>query len=290
MIGYPRPMLRRLSFLLALALVAGCDGAGPPVDVDVSYVIVRIAIDPITVIGELFRDAPEVAAAYEGGFDLLSCDGDLALALHFTGEGFAEPRGLGELSFLAVTPAGTSDLCAGGGVAEVQPLSYVSPTVREPLVQGPGWLDGATVDARIPLGHFPGLQIFPEWWRASARGRELPPAPDGTRQFELTEGEASTVWSPALLSGAAVPPAAGFPEGATPLDVLVSLDLQPDIDVDNDGLETYHDTNFDGVVDRCIDGDGTVIEGRDCPYATGLEDGYELIIRFRLARLDRLEG
>lgn len=296
---YPRPVDRRLPSLLALCqlalcqlalcLVAGCEGAGVPDDVDVSYAVVRLAVDPITGIGQLFRDQPAVANGYETGFDRLSCDGEVSLAFHFEGRTpFVDARGLGDLSFLAVTPKDTSDLCGGSGEAEVQPLSYVSPLDRVPLVQGPAWMEGATIDARIPLGRFPGLELFPEWWSASARGRELPPAPDGKRRFVLTEGEASTVWSPAQLFGVPVPVEAGFPEGSTPLDVLAAGDLQPDVDVDNDGFETYVDTDFDGLVDRCVEGDGSILDGRDCAFAPGFEDGYELRLRFRLVRLASL--
>lgn len=285
---YHRLVDRRLPVLLALVLLAGCEGAGPARDVEQIYAIVRIAVDPITIIGQLFRDAPTVGSAYEGGFDTLSCDGDLSLAFRFTGQGFTEPRGLGELSFLAVTPIGTSDLCAGHGEAEVQPLAYV-PGTREPLVTGPGWMDGATIDARIPLGRFPGLELFPEWWTANARGQEVGVELDDAHRYELREGEVGTVWPARQLGSFPVPETAGYPAGSTPFDVLIGLELQPDIDVDVDGLEVFRDTDGDGLVDHCVDGDGSVIEGRDCIFSPGMVDGYELRIRFRLARLDRID-
>lgn len=69
--------------------------------------------------------------------------------------------------------------------------------------------------------------------------------------------------------------------GETLLDVLATgcglFPLQPDMDVDEDGLETLFDTDNDGAVDRCVDGDGTEILGTDCPRDPAIADGYELI-------------
>ena len=69
--------------------------------------------------------------------------------------------------------------------------------------------------------------------------------------------------------------------GETLLDVLATgcglLPLQPDSDVDGDGLEKLYDSDGDGAVDRCVDGDGTEILGTDCPRDPAIQDGYELI-------------
>ena len=53
--------------------------------------------------------------------------------------------------------------------------------------------------------------------------------------------------------------------------------LQPDVDLDGDGLERFEDTNpDDGVaaIDRCIDGDGAEILGADCVTDPRIQDGY----------------
>ena len=69
----------------------------------------------------------------------------------------------------------------------------------------------------------------------------------------------------------------------TLLDVIVTglnafnyrvTPTQPDIDLDGDGLEHLMDTDGDGRVDRCIDGNGTIIDGTDCPLDPRMADGY----------------
>lgn len=46
-----------------------------------------------------------------------------------------------------------------------------------------------------------------------------------------------------------------FPEVATMLDITVAYAGPPDIDVDGDGLECVLDTDADGLIDRCCDGE-----------------------------------
>ncbi len=72
--------------------------------------------------------------------------------------------------------------------------------------------------------------------------------------------------------------AGGALPGST-LDILVvALGLQPDIDADADGLERFE--SEDGIVARCIDGDGTVLEGSSCPCDPAIADGYSAAVRF----------
>jgi hypothetical protein len=75
------------------------------------------------------------------------------------------------------------------------------------------------------------------------------------------------------------------------LDVMVGgcgfpVTLQPDVDLDDDGLEQFFDTGGggdagtakDGIIDRCVDGDGTEILGEDCARDARIKDGYLLIL------------
>ncbi len=75
-------------------------------------------------------------------------------------------------------------------------------------------------------------------------------------------------------------------QGQTLLDVIATgcgiFPLQPQVDLDGDGLEKFFDDPDDmGVkdfrIDRCVDGDGTEILGTDCVSDSRIADGYNLI-------------
>jgi cysteine-rich repeat protein len=57
----------------------------------------------------------------------------------------------------------------------------------------------------------------------------------------------------------------------------------PDLDLDEDGLEGFEITDGDdcqAVVTSCTDGDGTVIDGRECYQSAGIGDGYSAAFTF----------
>ncbi|HUH02640.1 MAG TPA: hypothetical protein VML75_11660 [Kofleriaceae bacterium] len=63
---------------------------------------------------------------------------------------------------------------------------------------------------------------------------------------------------------------------ASALEDVVRLGgLQPDIDLDGDGLETILAEAGDGII-SCTDGDGTVIEGADCGCDPRIADGFSI--------------
>lgn len=65
-------------------------------------------------------------------------------------------------------------------------------------------------------------------------------------------------------------------------DPTIRESISVDMDRDGDGLE---EVVGDGVsILECIDGDGTVIPGRDCPCHPDIADAYSLFLRFPLAR------
>jgi hypothetical protein len=55
---------------------------------------------------------------------------------------------------------------------------------------------------------------------------------------------------------------------------LIVQGTQPDTDLDGDGLEKFADTNADGRIDRCTDGNGTIVNGVDCWSKPEFADGY----------------
>ena len=56
----------------------------------------------------------------------------------------------------------------------------------------------------------------------------------------------------------------------------------PDIDVDGDGLETFYQSNPTAAggsahIDTCVDGDGTIVMGTDCPLAKDAKGNYRFV-------------
>jgi hypothetical protein len=109
----------------------------------------------------------------------------------------------------------------------------------------------------------------------------LVPSGDGQKVIELYNGRLRG-GLPANLF-ALLPNIAGdMCPGATMLDVIAGgcglLPLQPDVDLDDDGLETFFDDDDDGAIDRCVDGDGSEILGTDCYNDGAIADGYRIIL------------
>jgi cysteine-rich repeat protein len=123
-----------------------------------------------------------------------------------------------------------------------------------------------------------------EFGRASIQGT-LTTAPSGPTALAARFCGAETV--PTLYY---VPNTTGF-GGATLLDLAVIgvaqfgyqvRPVQPDMDLDGDGLETFRDTDGDSRIDLCIDGNGTQISGTDCPTDPRIADGYSIAVDVNL--------
>lgn len=59
--------------------------------------------------------------------------------------------------------------------------------------------------------------------------------------------------------------------------------VQPDVDVDGDGLESYQvasGSNCQAVITGCVDGDGTVIPGHGCVLDPRMQDGWSAAFDF----------
>jgi hypothetical protein len=95
---------------------------------------------------------------------------------------------------------------------------------------------------------------------------------------------------PASLLGIVPNITMGTCEGQTLLDVIATgcgiFTLQPEVDLDGDGLEKLFDKEGvdengnpakDGHIDTCLDGDGTEILGPDCASDPRIADAYRLV-------------
>jgi hypothetical protein len=103
---------------------------------------------------------------------------------------------------------------------------------------------------------------------------ELTIVPDASGTgFECTLGRLGGAVPPCPLQGST------GPLGQNNLHALTGfLALQPDIDMDGDGLETVQsDTNG---INGCTDGDGTVIAGPTCGCDPRMVDGFSVLLRF----------
>jgi hypothetical protein len=253
-------------------------------------VVVRLAVDPATQLGELFLAQPEVAAPFREGFADVACDGALGSIVLDVDVTTEDGVGLGEGRLYLGTPADARDPCAGEGAVIVQPVSLDER--GEPRVSGPLFIEGLTLDGRFPIGALFEVQLaqFPRWWRFSARLRNpvtTRPEAGVAQRLELEEAEVDSVWYASDM--ARVPNQREEVRGEDLLDAVVHEGFQPGVDVDGDGLERLLDTDGDEAVDTCVDGDGTEIPGADCALRPAIADGYRLRLRFRLAPVEIIE-
>ncbi|HEU5058022.1 MAG TPA: hypothetical protein VFU21_15935 [Kofleriaceae bacterium] len=93
-------------------------------------------------------------------------------------------------------------------------------------------------------------------------------------QLEHYTGRFGTGWTVCSLSHVEGPLFAG---GSLLESVVNDLELpDPDLDFDGDGLE--HVVGDGEAITSCIDGDGTVIEGADCPCDPRIGDAYSVSV------------
>ena len=278
-------MRAALSFigpLLAVALsLVGCQGtsADRP-SIDAYFIVVRLHLDPSTRVGEIVDMTPEGELVGEQ-LRRVDCTAEQVVLIHIE-DGPELP--LGRASVLLATAVDATDLCEAGGRVAIQPLSYRDAELTVPIVQGPLLVGGQTLDGRLPLGELDAasFEVFPPWWRLS--GRLLMESGASGRDLELEDAHASAVWRVRQLQGERLADLMGAEPSAdqSMLDVLVAAGVQPDVDVDGDGRERFMDTDRDGLVDRCVDGDGTTLDGRECAGDPRFADGYDLRLIFRL--------
>jgi hypothetical protein len=98
-------------------------------------------------------------------------------------------------------------------------------------------------------------------------------------QLQTWSGQFGTGWTVCSLSRVEGPLFAG----GTLLEIVVNdLDLpDPDLDFDGDGLE--HIVGDGEGITSCVDGDGTIIEGPDCPCDPRMGDAYSVSVAVEAA-------
>jgi hypothetical protein len=106
----------------------------------------------------------------------------------------------------------------------------------------------------------------------------------GTKEELMPQGTDLTTWQGQiggieLACSLSITPFPG-PNPASLLDVLVNSGVQPDMDRDGDGVEQI--VGDGTTIMQCIDGDGTVIPGRNCPCDPRIADGYSGALQFTL--------
>ncbi|MBI4509856.1 MAG: hypothetical protein HY698_09480 [Deltaproteobacteria bacterium] len=94
-------------------------------------------------------------------------------------------------------------------------------------------------------------------------------------------GRMSAVWTACNLARIKFPGAAD--DDRSMLDFVVAFGVQPDIDMDSDGLETLVLGGSDGVR-ACLDGNGKPMDGRSCSCDPRVQDGYSLTFHASLVR------
>lgn len=291
-----RTLARLGIVLMGLVLFTGCDETPSrrPV-LDAYFVVVRLALDPATRVAEV-ADGAEDARPIRDVLGLVDCASANLALIHVRQS--ADPDALAQVMLLVGFPEDDSDLCVDGGPVSIDDSSFIGgDRARGPVVGGPLLIEGRTLDGRLPLGRLAGLGLFPEWWQVSGRATGFAGFDAGVgdseieTDFALEDTTATGTWRVGELHAARI---ADLPGGEptdvqSMLDVMVAFDAQPDVDVDFDGRERFADSDADGRVDRCFEGDDRTrsrpVEGVECPLDPRFADGYRVRLRFRLVRV-----
>ena len=299
------------------------DGCGPDCNIERSLVISNLQIGSPSVGCDYSGDgAPDngfsralgAAAGLLNGMFLANApaNGDLLIALHMLG--LDDPAAVDDPSFTVAWMQATdpdddnANNLTGSGTLTVDPNAFDD--MGRPLTSfasqvADRQLSGGPEDILLPLGFLP-LELN----QGQLRGTTVA---DDQGLSALTDGllcgavPVSTIAAlPNFLEMFAGPAApcdessmgtslADVLVGGTPRGFLLPLrGAQPDVDLDGDGLERF-EVDRDGpdgcqpVVVACVDGDGTIVEGRNCifdpQFADGWSAGFEIeAVRVTLQR------
>lgn len=277
-------------FIVASFFLTACtEDSPPPVEFHQSYVLSRIAIDPISEFGYMVDRSEHVDGLREvwepllNYIALISCEGHLdpivnilhvpaVIVIKGTRRG---QRAEGEAGLFFGLSADGEYRCDGTDV--IEKLDMFLDDDGWTQLHGPLFIEGQTADARVNLrpidentaGFLQGwVQVIGELRRET---------------FQMSHGRLIVTWSPDFLHSN---PQEDVPEMSQLDSLVIYGGLQPDVDVDGDGLERFEYDEVPGKlpihISRCIDGDGTVFEGNDCPYRSEIVDGIAFVLLFRL--------
>jgi hypothetical protein len=164
----------------------------------------------------------------------------------------------------------------GTGTFLINPES-LHPVTGYPLVQIDGSIDAAgalyagpdTISMFMYLGSTPSYIEFVNAQTVATL------TDDGTIIDGMLDGELGGVVPVAVFHAVANPAGFGPP---TVAGLMAALGIQPDVDLDGDGLETIEAGLFTGVTECNDPSSGGTITGADCPAE--LEDGWSAAFRF----------
>ncbi len=252
--------MKRLFVVAVLLSSCFIDSTEPEPEFRTHHVITRFAVDPVSELGAAIDMNEELFEELFAALLRLTCDGDIPVIAELRSAEMGESAGQMGL-YISSPPATGPDPCSGSARFLL---------LGNPLVSGPLYVEGDSAEARLPIEElFPDLVAFTsEWVRVDLEGD-----PEG-----LTGGTLFGLTQPAALITNTSPEF----EPQSTLDILHQQGFRPDFDADEDGLEHFVDEDEDGLIDACIDGDGTVIPGRDCVNTDEIADAYELRILFRV--------
>ncbi len=174
------------------------------------------------------------------------------------------------------SPADTADDFAGDESYYFDRL-WVAPADCAPVAEIPSTYTGGTVEGTADTAqlYISALGGFVDFQRVHL---------SATIEAD-TAGVKTVAGTPALFGGAI--PICSLSKGPGTIGMSALEDIvriggvQPDIDLDGDGLETIQAQAGDGVV-SCTDGDGTVIMGSDCACDPRIADGFSITFQIDL--------
>jgi len=147
-----------------------------------------------------------------------------------------------------------------------EPLYYYTEGYFE---DGYGWARGE--DVILPLGGFAGFTATESFGTFEPYGAGGEGVTCGYATIHAL-GEGADLWDGVDLTVLELLVTGGGPMGLPAVPGAL-----PDLDLDGDGLEMFV-VDDEGHIVRCVDGDHSVLDGRDCWRDEGMRDGFSFVL------------